>query len=75
MFNVVNSIPIGNNLAVTIDGACDLKSGTLLKDENGTMFTLLSTGMARYINANDIKNYTEILLAPNGKIGRTLFLN
>ena len=49
--------------------------GTLLKDENGTMFTLLSTGMARYINANDIKNYTEILLAPNRKIGRTLFLN
>lgn len=75
MFNVVNSIPIGNNLAITIDGVCDLKSGTSLEDENGNKFTLLSTGMARYINANDIKKYTEILLTPNRKIGRTLFLN
>lgn len=75
MYNIIDHIPVDNNLAITIDGICDLKPGTSLIDENGKVFTLISTGVTRYKNAKDIKKYTDILVCPNINIGKTLYLN
>ena len=75
MLKVLNYIPVGNNLAVTVDGVCSLKAGDILTDENGNKFRLVSVGMARYNNPKDIKKFTDILVSPNAEIGKTLVVS
>ncbi len=65
MFKVVDVLKIDDKQSVTIDGACDgLKSGSKLSDSNGNVYNIVSVGMTRYDNPEDIAKYTTLLVTP-----------
>ncbi len=76
MFTVMDIFKIGDNLSVTLNGACEqLKNGVTLKDEEGNKYKVLSVGMTRFNDPTDITQSTTILLMPCGLIkGEKLYL-
>lgn len=63
MLKVMNILPVGDKLAVTLEGSSDeLKNGSHLIDGGGNIIEVLSVGMVRHENADDINKSTTILI-------------
>lgn len=63
MFKVLNVLPVGDKLAVTFEGSCDkIKNGSKLVDNVGNIIEIISVGMVRYENANDLTNSTTVMI-------------
>lgn len=63
MLKVMNILSIGEKLAVTLEGSGDeIKNGSRLIDSNGNLIEVLSVGMVRHKNADDINKSTTVLI-------------
>lgn len=63
MFKIIDVFQVGNNFSVTFEGACDaIKNGSKLKDDEGNTYDVISVGMTKYNNPEDISKYTTVLL-------------
>jgi hypothetical protein len=64
--NILNTLPIGNDTAVVVEGSRDLfQIGTGVLDENGKPYVVLSVGMEEYFNPEDMMNKSSLLLEGN----------
>ena len=65
MFEVLDTLKIGSNLSVTLSGKCDdVKNGSMLIDEKGNVYNVISVAMTRYDNPADIAESTTLLVMP-----------
>ena len=63
MLKVLDIFPIGDMLSVTLEGACtELKNGSILLDNNGNSFEIISVAMTRHNNPSDISTSTTVLI-------------
>lgn len=63
MLKVMNILPVGDKLAVTLEGSGDeIKNGNCLVDSGGNIIEVLSVGMVRRASVNDINKSTTILI-------------
>ena len=63
MLKVMNILPVGDKLAVTLEGSGDeIKNGSRLVDSGGNIIEVLSVGMVRRASAKDINKSTTILI-------------
>lgn len=63
MLKVMNILPIGDKLAVTLEGCGDeIKNGSCLIDSSGNLIEVLSVGMVRRENADAINKSTTVLI-------------
>jgi hypothetical protein len=63
MLKVIDIFPIGNQLSVTLDGVCDrIKNGCKLIDSRGSAIQVISVGMVRYTDHNEIGKTTTLLV-------------
>lgn len=63
MLKVIDIFPIGNRLSVTLDGVNDrIENGSKLIDSRGNIVSVISVGMVRYIDADEINKTTTILI-------------
>ena len=76
MFEVLDTLKIGENLSVTLNGKCaELKNGSKVKDANGNMYNVISVGMTRFNNPTDISTSTTLLITHcNLKKGDKLYI-
>lgn len=66
MYEVIDIYPIGNNLAVTLQGLCnDIKIDSKLQDSEGNMYTVVSVGMVGFSEVENVLKSTEVLVQPN----------
>lgn len=65
MFEVIDTLKLGENLSVTLKGKCDdIKNGSKLKDSSGNIYNVISVGMTRFDNPTDIVQSTTALFMP-----------
>lgn len=63
MLKVIDIFPIGNRLSVTLDGVSDrLGNGSRLIDSHGNIVRIVSVGMVRYTNPDEINKTTTVLI-------------
>lgn len=63
MLKVLSILPVGDKLAVTFEGSGDeIKNGSRLIDSGGNIIEVLSVGMVRHENADDITKSTTVLI-------------
>lgn len=76
-YEVINSLILGDNLAVTVGGKCeDIKNGSIIKDESGNSYRVISVGMPHHADPKDIGVKTELLIeGNNSNIGKVLIIS
>ena len=63
MLKVIDIFPVGNRLSVTLDGVNDnIKNGSRLVDSHGNAIQVISVGMVRYTDPEEIGKTTTILV-------------
>lgn len=63
MLRVIDIFQIGNRLSVTLDGVNDnIKNGSTLIDSHGNAIQVVSVGMVRYTDPEEIGKTTTILV-------------
>lgn len=63
MLKVLDIFRIGDKLSVTLEGVSnELRNGTNLIDEEGTLYKVISVAMTRNDNPSDISKSTTILI-------------
>ena len=63
MLKVIDIFPIGNRLSVTLDGVNDnIKNGSRLFDSHGNAIQVISVGMVKYTDPEEIGKTTTILV-------------
>lgn len=63
MLKVIDIFPLGNRLSVTLDGVSDsIKNGSRLVDSHGNAIQVISVGMVRYTDPEEIGKTTTILV-------------
>lgn len=63
MLKVIDIFPIGNRLSVTLDGVSDkLGNGSQLIDSRGNTVRVISVGMVRYNDPDEINKTTTVLI-------------
>ena len=69
MLTVVDVFKVGDDLSVTLTGNCTaIKNGSLLADQMGNTYQVLSVGMVHYTEPSQISNGSNnavVLLSPN----------
>lgn len=68
MFKVLDVFKISGKLSVTLEGVCDnIKNGTILTDQKGHLYRVVSVAMTSNNNPHDISKSTTVLIE-NGDI-------
>ncbi|CAI3548408.1 hypothetical protein [Clostridium neonatale] len=63
IFEVENKLKVGKNTAVTIRGSSDvLKNGIKILNEDNKEYLVISIGMPKNQNTEDILKHTELLV-------------
>jgi hypothetical protein len=63
IYNVIDTLPIGNNTSVLIDGDGKyFKNGVGILDENGKPYEVLTVAMSSGRNIDDLLNKTSLLV-------------
>lgn len=73
---ILNKLKIGNNLSISIDGNCEnLKNGDIIEDEFKNTFQIISVGMTRFGNTEDLFKSTDLLIKGSvDKIGNKVII-
>lgn len=76
MLKVMDVFQFNSMLSVTLSGTCDeIRNGSKLSDSDGNIYNVVSVGMPRYNEPNDITKSTTLLITPcTLKKGTDLFL-
>lgn len=62
-YKIIDKLPINNNTIVSIEGNGNgLKNGIDVVNELGKRFKILSVGMIRMVNAEDIGKITSLMI-------------
>ncbi len=63
VYNVLRTLPIGDDTAVVIDGGRELfRNGIGVLDDEGKPFVVLSVGMDVIEDFNDVEDKTSLLI-------------
>lgn len=63
MLKVLDILPVGSMLSLTLEGDCSkISNGSQLIDNLGNKIKVISVAMTRYENPSDISKYTTVLV-------------